>query len=171
MKINKLILLLTFISSIFSVQNLHAQWTDMVWEENNLKFVVPTEFDVKQNDESTFTASGSIFTMTINAWDNDNVLETSNDLCDKALSDLDCTGRKLIRKWRIENKEGLIGYQMHYTAYQNDSLMHIVIGGFKSNDLLKNYSVVILYWDDSEQNQINYDAAIYILDSLELIDE
>jgi hypothetical protein len=36
--------------------------------------------------------------------------------------------------------------------------------------LFNNFTVQLLYWDDPEQNELNYKAAIYILRSLKIID-
>jgi hypothetical protein len=46
----------------------------------------------------------------------------------------------------------------------------MIIGGYVDPILLTSFTVQLLYWDDPDQNELNYQAAIYILRSLEITD-
>lgn len=170
MKTTKLSFLLITFFILFSVTGLRAQWTDMNWETNNLKFKYPTNFTIKQNDASVFTASGSIFIVTIKAWEDDEFY-TAEEICKEAATSVSSTEMKLISESALDYQNGLVGHEAYYTANQNGKLMHMVIGGYQDEVLMYDYSVQILYWDDPKQNDVNYKAAIYILRSLGLIDE
>lgn len=153
---------------MFTAQNLHAQWTDMEWNENNLKFKMPTDFKIDQNDATTFTATGSIFVMTIKAvYDYEDAYTT----CKNAAKAIDCSDTIVVEESSLDYQNGLVGYEAYYTAKQQGKPMHMIIGGYQDDLLGDNYSIQILYWDDPEQNDVNYKAAIYIMRSLGLIDE
>ena len=170
MKTAKLTMLFAILLALFTFENVHAQWTDMEWETNNLKFQYPTDFTIKQNDASTFTASGSIFTMTIKAWEDYDYSDTY-DICKAAVKEINCSDTILIEESSLDYQNGLIGYETYYTAKQNGKPMHMIIGGYQDDILGVDYSVQILYWDDPAQNDVNYKAAIYIMRSLGLIEE
>ena len=166
----KLNLFLSLFMAVFSVQSMQAQWTDMEWNSFNLKFKYPTNFTIKQNDSATFTASGKIFTMTIDAWE-DYDYSSVEDICNDVVNTIDCTGKILVEESEIKNKGNLEGYKRYYTAYQNGKLMHMIVAAFIDDLFLYDYSVKILYWDDPKQNDIDYKAAQYIIDNIVPMDE
>lgn len=168
MKTTKLTMLFFVFLTMFTVQNLHAQWTKMNWEENNLRFEMPTDFSIDQNDATTFTAKGSIFVMTIKALDD---YEGAYTTCKNAAKAIECSDTIVIEESSLDYQDGLLGYEAYYTAKQQGKPMHMIIGGYEDVLLGDTYSIQILYWDDPEQNDVNYKAAIYIMRSLGLIDE
>lgn len=168
MKNLKGISIIPLLLSIFFVQNLQAQWTEMEWERNNLKFEYPTNFTIIQNDTTTFTAKGDIFIMTIRALDD---FEDGYNTCMNTLETIDCTDTVNVDASSLDYQHRLVGYEMYYTAKQKGKPMNMIIDGYQDELYGYNYSVQVLYWDDPKQNKVNYEAAIYILRSLALIDE
>lgn len=160
----------TVLFMLSAYSGLYAQWSDMEWKVNNLKFKYPTNFTIKQNDESTFTASGSIFTITLKAWEDDEFY-TAEEICKEAANTINTTNLKLIEETAIEYQNGLVGHEAYYTAYQDGKFMHMIIAGYQDEVYMYDYSVQILYWDDPKQNDVNKKAATYILRSLGLMDE
>jgi len=166
MKNSGFILCLFLMVTAGFVQTANAQWTDMVWESYGIAFKAPTDFTIAKNDEGEFTASGAIFTMSITAWDDDTDTYPM-EICQGTLDDLSGTDKTIIKEAEIDDQNGLEGYEAYCTAIQDGKLVHIIIGGYQDPIFLTNVSVQLLYWDDPEQNDGNYEAALYILRSLQ----
>jgi hypothetical protein len=169
MKKSRLIVVIIILVTCSFINPVKAQWTDMVWESNGIGFKMPKGFTISINDESTFTASGAIFTMSINASEDD---ENSDpvDICQAVFNNTNGTDKKIITEAAIDDQNGLEGYEAYCTTRQDGKLMHMIIGGYIDPILLTSFTVQLLYWDDPDQNELNYQAAIYILRSLKVTD-
>jgi hypothetical protein len=164
-----LIVLVILLVSGGLINPVKAQWTDMVWESYGFGFEAPSDFTISVNDEGAYTASGAVFTMSIKASDDD--LDSSPmEICQSAIDNIPGTDKTIINESAIDDQNGLEGYEAYYTAKQDGKLMHMIIGGYQDPILLTGFTVQLLYWDDPDQNDLNYQAAIYILRSLWLTD-
>jgi hypothetical protein len=166
MKNSGFILCLFLLASTGFVKTANAQWTDMEWESYGIAFKAPTDFTIAKNDEGEFTASGAIFTMSITAWD-DETDTNPEEICKNLLDDLSGTDKTILKEAALDYQNGLEGYEANCTAIQDGKLVHIIIGGYRDSMFLTGVSVQLLYWDDPEQNDRNYEAALYILRSLQ----
>lgn len=169
MKKSKLIIVVILFVSVGFINSAKAQWTDMVWESYGLGFQAPTDFTISVNDEGTYTASGAVFTMSIKASDDDADLSPV-EICQSAIDNIPGSEKTIINESAIDDQNGLEGYEAYCTAKQDGKLMHMIIGGYQDPILLTDFTVQLLYWDDPDQNDLNYQAAIYILRSLTLTD-
>lgn len=170
MKTTKFTLLCAIFMTVLTSVTAQAQLKDMTWETNNLKFKVPENITISQNDGDVFSASEGIFTFVIKGWEPENFDETPKDICNETFDKVQQSNATLIDEVEISYQGGLFGYEKYYTAYQNGRLMHMFIAGFQDDDLygLMSYSVLILYWDNLEKNEANYNKAIAMLNSFEL---
>ena len=169
MKKSRLIVLLILFVSCGLIKPSSAQWTDMVWDSYGISFKAPTDFTITTNDEGTYIASGAVFTMSIKASDDYEDLYPM-DICQNALDDTPGTDKIIIKESAIDDQNGLEGYEAYCTAKQDGKSMHMIIGGYQDPIMLTSFTVQLLYWDDPKQNGTNYEAAIYILRSLKVIE-
>jgi len=169
MKKSRLIVIVILFVSCGLIKPASAQWTEITWDSYGVAFKAPADFTTATNDEGAFTASGAVFTMSITASDDD---EDSYpmDICQSALDNVPGTDKTIIKESAIEDQNGLEGYEAYCTATQDGKLMHLIVGGYQDPIMLTSYTIKLVYWDDPKQNDLNYEAAIYILRSLKVTD-
>lgn len=168
-KLSILFMMVLFFSAGF-VTKVKAQWTDLHWETWGIGFKAPSDFTLKENDHKAFTANGAIFTMSIKPWSDASITEPMK-ICQHALDITPGTDKKVIAEEAISNLGGLEGYEAYCTAIQSGKLMHVVIGGYLNPSSSTNFTVQLLFWDDPDQNETNYKAALHILGSFKTVAE
>ena len=145
-----------------------AQWTDMVWGANNFNFKMPSQFTILQNDTNNFAASGTTFTMVFKNWEADSVLSLPA-VCMDAINEIPAKDLAIVDQRTNNDQEGLWGFEAELTATQQDKLMHILVGTYQDMFQLTVYTIKVVYWDDPDQNQTNFDAANFILANLKVV--
>ncbi len=141
----------------------HGQdWTDMVWDKYGITFKAPTGFDIKKNTDKVFTCSGLNFTVTIKPYKDASL--KANDAANKAYADLNATDMEIDVDEKVK-LNGFEGYKILGSGKQNGKKLLFAALGAIDPDSDVNFSVNILFWDDPAHNDVNKEAALYILES------
>jgi len=169
--INLRALLLVFAFAVTFAFKSSAQdegWKKMTWKEYNIDFFAPVDFTVTKNDATAYTANGSIFTMSIKPWKDASITEPL-PIAQQAWDVTPGTDKSVIKETPL-NVNGLEGYYAYGVAFQNGKGMHMIIAGFLDPNSSTNFTVQLLFWDkDDAENDLNYNAAQYILNSFKPI--
>jgi len=141
-----------------------VKWQNYTWDEYDMQFQIPTNFTVRENSSSIFTADdGSTFTFQIVPWKDASL--TANDVANLGYKKLNAVDVIIDVDHKIK-LSGFSGYEIIGTGYQGESLLHFAVLGFIDKNSPVNFYAYCLFWDDKNTNNKNMDIGINIIESI-----
>jgi len=152
-KIKLILLLVMFVvaSLAFVNGNSYANggWVSYTWKQYKIKFEVPSNFKVKQNNAQKFIAGDSHMTFEIYPWKDPNV--TAKDVADRALDDLSIDDYDSAESQVYEQDDfnGFKGYEVVGTGTQKGKGIGFRVFGLIDPEGATNFAAYCVYWRDS----------------------
>ena len=156
-------MLLQIVLLVISMSLFQDDWKEMEWKSYGIDFKVPPDFEITDNTDKFFSASGSGFTLSLVPW-KDSTL-TAEDAAAKAQANLEATDVIIVSREKVDLK-GFDGYEIIGSGKQDGRPMLFAVLGFIDPHSDANFSAYILFWNDPNENDKNIKIAAEIIEGI-----
>lgn len=152
-----------------SYANGDDDWVTYTWKQYKIKFEIPGDFKVKQNDAKKFIAGDSTMTFEIYPWKDPNV--TAKDVAMQAMDDLSIDEDSGDSKvYEQDDFNGFKGYEIIGDGTQKGRDISFRVFGLIDPEGSTNFAAYVVYWADKNPEE-DSEIAKELFETIEKIEK